>query len=45
LKTIALIPNDERSVFMLMKLGLMVEEAYERDVQGTPKRVGLLEGA
>jgi len=30
---------------MLMKLELMVAEDYERGVQGSPKRCGLLEGA
>ena len=30
---------------MLMKLELIVAEAYERGVQGSPKRCGLLEGA
>jgi len=40
-----MIPNDGRSAFMLMKLALVVAEAYERGVQGSPKRCGLLEGA
>jgi len=40
-----MIPNDGRSAFMLKKLELMVAEAYERGVQGSPERCGLLEGA
>ena len=39
------VSTNGRSAFMLMKLALMVAEAYERGVQGSPKRCGLFEGA
>jgi len=38
-------PGDGRSSVMCDETWMMVAEAYERGVQGSPKRCGIIEGA